>query len=165
MPFTNGSRVLRPPSPLVFVKSAPPKNNPGYCPDMQATTSIGCMPVPHAQGARVHFPPQFLFRLIFFLWGGKGTTPPLHTHQVCIITSLPFIFIFHHSLVPYREKHSLVPDSAPPKAAGTLNNAAEFAIARVDDLINWGRRVCAMFKFPILYLIKIEIMGKSTHRF
>ncbi len=160
-----GQEFWGPPHPL-FLWSP-------HLPKIILDTALICRQLPVLVACLCHMhreqgfisPLNFYSGWFFFLGGGKGTTPPLHTHQVCIITSLPFIFIFHHSLVPYREKHSLVPDSAPPKAAGTLNNAAEFAIARVDDLINWGRRVCAMFKFPILYLIKIEIMGKSTHRF
>lgn len=40
-----------------------------------------------------------------------------------------------HSLVPYREKSSaaVVPQSR-------VDNAAEFVVARLDDLINWARR-------------------------
>ncbi|XP_072038200.1 NADH-quinone oxidoreductase subunit B 2-like [Amphiura filiformis] len=42
------------------------------------------------------------------------------------------------SLVPYRQKSSA---AVPVQAgAGKLSNAADFAITKVDDLVNWGRR-------------------------
>jgi len=41
------------------------------------------------------------------------------------------------SLVPYREQSTVAPTAPNP---GLLSNAAEFAVAKVDDLVNWARR-------------------------
>jgi len=40
------------------------------------------------------------------------------------------------SLVPYREQSTVV----PAQQGGIVSNAAEFAVAKVDDLVNWARR-------------------------
>ena len=53
-------------------------------------------------------------------------------------------FFLSFSLIPYREKSSSsdVVKRGPysPFQVGTTNKV-EYALARVDDLVNWGRRV------------------------
>lgn len=52
-------------------------------------------------------------------------------------------------LVPSRSQQSAAVAPQPsssdsvsrPHGGGRLNNAAEFAVAKMDDLVNWGRRV------------------------
>ncbi|XP_066932639.1 NADH-quinone oxidoreductase subunit B-like [Clytia hemisphaerica] len=41
------------------------------------------------------------------------------------------------SLVPYREQSTVAPAQ---QQGGLVSNAAEFAVAKVDDLVNWARR-------------------------
>jgi len=41
------------------------------------------------------------------------------------------------SLVPYREQSTVAPAQ---QQGGFVSNAAEFAVAKVDDLVNWARR-------------------------
>lgn len=61
------------------------------------------------------------------------------------------------SLVPYREKSSaaVVPQSR-------VDNAAEFVVARLDDLVNWARRVsifsCYSFLHKRLYSIFVTFV-------
>ena len=34
---------------------------------------------------------------------------------------------------------------SPQRQGGRLNNAAEFAVAKVDELVNWARKVCELY--------------------
>lgn len=42
-------------------------------------------------------------------------------------------------LVPHRSQQTAAP--AVPAKRGRLDNSAEFVVARLDDLINWARKV------------------------
>lgn len=58
-----------------------------------------------------------------------------------------FCCCFVNSLVPYREKATESAGSAVTKRKPyspfqpKLDNAADYALARVDDLVNWARKV------------------------
>ena len=41
---------------------------------------------------------------------------------------------------PRGERDAVVADKARSRG-GRLNNAAEFAVTKLDDLVNWGRKV------------------------
>ena len=43
-----------------------------------------------------------------------------------------------NSIVPYEARRNAV--TVPVKKQGKLNNAADYVVAKIDDLVNWGRR-------------------------
>lgn len=43
-----------------------------------------------------------------------------------------------NSVIPYEARRSAA--TVPVKKQGKLNNAADYVVAKIDDLVNWGRR-------------------------
>ncbi|CAB4019715.1 NADH dehydrogenase [ubiquinone] iron-sulfur 7, mitochondrial [Paramuricea clavata] len=43
-----------------------------------------------------------------------------------------------YSIIPYEARRNAV--TVPVKKQGRLNNAADYVVAKIDDLVNWGRR-------------------------
>lgn len=52
-------------------------------------------------------------------------------------SQLPAIVPATHHLVPYRSQQT----AAPPVKRSRLDNSAEFVVTKLDDLINWARKV------------------------
>ena len=63
------------------------------------------------------------------------------------------------SIVPYREKSSGTNDinkrpRYSPFDVGVKDNKVDYVLARVDDLVNWGRKVMVYFMLKIILISK-----------
>jgi hypothetical protein len=77
-------------------------------------------------------------RITASLWATNRTVTSLSDNAVELVK--PAVT----SLVPYREQSTGEAVAAVPKrsgALGKLDNGAEFVLAKLDDLVNWARRV------------------------
>lgn len=56
-------------------------------------------------------------------------------------SQLPAVVSATHQVVPYRRQQT----AAPPAKRSRLDNSAEFVVTKLDDLINWARKVRLSF--------------------